>query len=46
VAPEMLGDQGVPVFGTGMLDIGGIPPRTVEWLGPDRWMVFDVHGNR
>lgn len=46
VAPVSLGEAGVPVFDTGVLGMGGLEPRTVEWLGPDKWMVFDVHGNR
>lgn len=46
VAPHRLGEEGVPVFGTGALGLDGLEPHTTEWLGPDRWMVFDVHGNR
>jgi len=46
VSPRTLGAEGVPVFGTGVLGVAGIAPRTVEWVGPDRWMEFDVHGHR
>ncbi len=46
VAPLTLGATGVPVFGTGIIGLPGIEPRSVERVGPDNWMEFDVHGNR
>jgi diaminohydroxyphosphoribosylaminopyrimidine deaminase/5-amino-6-(5-phosphoribosylamino)uracil reductase len=46
VAPCLLGAAGVPVFGTGIIGIAGLEPRTVEQIGPDKWMEFDVYGNR
>lgn len=46
VSPATLGPEGVPVFGTGVLGVPGRAPRKVCTLGQDRWMEFDVHGNR
>jgi diaminohydroxyphosphoribosylaminopyrimidine deaminase / 5-amino-6-(5-phosphoribosylamino)uracil reductase len=46
VAPGSLGAEGVLVFGTGEIGIDGLTPRTVERVGPDTWMEFDVHGDR
>jgi diaminohydroxyphosphoribosylaminopyrimidine deaminase/5-amino-6-(5-phosphoribosylamino)uracil reductase len=46
VAPTRLGAGGVPLFGTGEIGLGGLAPRTVERVGPDTWMEFDVHGDR
>jgi len=46
VAPITLGAAGVPVFGTGIIGFPGVEPRSVERVGPDDWMEFDVHGNR
>jgi diaminohydroxyphosphoribosylaminopyrimidine deaminase/5-amino-6-(5-phosphoribosylamino)uracil reductase len=46
VAPCLLGAAGVPVFGTGIIGIADLEPRTVEQIGPDKWMEFDVYGNR
>ena len=40
------GRTGVPVFGTGIVGLPGLEPRSVERVGPDDWMEFDVHGNR
>jgi diaminohydroxyphosphoribosylaminopyrimidine deaminase/5-amino-6-(5-phosphoribosylamino)uracil reductase len=45
VSPVTLGIEGVPAFGGGQVGLTGVP-RSVEWLGPDKWMEFDVHGNR
>jgi diaminohydroxyphosphoribosylaminopyrimidine deaminase / 5-amino-6-(5-phosphoribosylamino)uracil reductase len=46
VSPNTLGPGGVPVFGTGVVGVPGLAPSMVTDLGPDRWMEFDVHGNR
>lgn len=46
VSPRRLGPGGVPVFGTGVVGVPGMAPSLVTDLGPDRWMEFDVHGNR
>lgn len=46
VSSRQLGPGGVPVFGTGTIGVGGLSPSSVTELGPDRWMEFDVHGNR
>ena len=46
VSPSALGAAGVPVFGTGVVGFPAWSPRSVERLGPDGWMEFDVHGNR
>jgi diaminohydroxyphosphoribosylaminopyrimidine deaminase / 5-amino-6-(5-phosphoribosylamino)uracil reductase len=46
VSPSSLGDEGVPVFGTGVIGVNGIAPQSIERVGSDNWMVFDVHGNR
>ncbi|MCC7179250.1 MAG: bifunctional diaminohydroxyphosphoribosylaminopyrimidine deaminase/5-amino-6-(5-phosphoribosylamino)uracil reductase RibD [Acidobacteria bacterium] len=46
VAPERLGAGGVLLFGTGEIGIGGLTPRSIERVGPDTWMEFDVHGDR
>jgi diaminohydroxyphosphoribosylaminopyrimidine deaminase / 5-amino-6-(5-phosphoribosylamino)uracil reductase len=46
VAPISLGADGVPVFGTGIIGVPGVEARSVERVGPDDWMEFDVHGNR
>jgi diaminohydroxyphosphoribosylaminopyrimidine deaminase/5-amino-6-(5-phosphoribosylamino)uracil reductase len=46
VSSVPLGAGGVPVFGTGVVGVPGVDPRAVTTLGPDRWMEFDVHGNR
>ena len=46
VSPNRLGPGGVPVFGTGLVGVPGMDPSRVIELGPDRWMEFDVHGNR
>ncbi|MCC7032683.1 MAG: bifunctional diaminohydroxyphosphoribosylaminopyrimidine deaminase/5-amino-6-(5-phosphoribosylamino)uracil reductase RibD [Acidobacteria bacterium] len=46
VAPVRLGPGGVLLFGTGDVGMGGTAPRSVERVGPDTWMEFDVHGNR
>ncbi|MGE0460943.1 MAG: bifunctional diaminohydroxyphosphoribosylaminopyrimidine deaminase/5-amino-6-(5-phosphoribosylamino)uracil reductase RibD [Vicinamibacterales bacterium] len=46
VARERLGAGGVLLFGTGEIGIGGLAPRSIERVGPDTWMEFDVHGDR
>jgi diaminohydroxyphosphoribosylaminopyrimidine deaminase/5-amino-6-(5-phosphoribosylamino)uracil reductase len=46
VSSNALGPGGVPVFGTGVVGVPGVAPSLVTELGPDRWMEFDVHGNR
>lgn len=46
VSSNRLGPGGVPVFGTGVVGVPGLTPATITELGPDRWMEFDVHGNR
>ena len=46
VAPTSLGAEGVPLFGTGEIGVGGLAPRVVARVGPDTWMEFDVHGDR
>jgi diaminohydroxyphosphoribosylaminopyrimidine deaminase/5-amino-6-(5-phosphoribosylamino)uracil reductase len=45
VSSKRLGSGGVPLFGTGVVGVPGLAPRTVTQLGPDCWMEFDVHGN-
>jgi diaminohydroxyphosphoribosylaminopyrimidine deaminase / 5-amino-6-(5-phosphoribosylamino)uracil reductase len=46
VSSHRLGPGGVPVFGTGVVGVPGVEPSRVIDVGPDRWMEFDVHGNR
>ncbi len=46
VAPQTLGEAGVPAFGLDADPLGGLQPLRTEALGPDVWMEFDVHGNR
>jgi diaminohydroxyphosphoribosylaminopyrimidine deaminase/5-amino-6-(5-phosphoribosylamino)uracil reductase len=45
VSSRPLGPGGVPLFGTGVVGVPGAEPREVTQLGPDCWMVFDVHGH-
>jgi diaminohydroxyphosphoribosylaminopyrimidine deaminase/5-amino-6-(5-phosphoribosylamino)uracil reductase len=42
---RLLGSQGVPVFGTGDMTVGGRRPDRTAAVGADVWMEFDVHGN-
>ena len=48
---RLVGDLQVHLRGgtapiAGMARAPGVDPRAVTTLGPDRWMEFDVHGNR
>jgi diaminohydroxyphosphoribosylaminopyrimidine deaminase/5-amino-6-(5-phosphoribosylamino)uracil reductase len=43
-SPRPLGPGGVPAFG-GLDPTAGVTPRTVEAVGEDTWMEFDVHRN-
>jgi diaminohydroxyphosphoribosylaminopyrimidine deaminase / 5-amino-6-(5-phosphoribosylamino)uracil reductase len=45
VAPAVLGDGGVKLFGGVDLPLSKLTPVKVDTLGPDTWMEADVHGH-
>lgn len=46
VAPEMIGETGVKLFGGLPVPLSDMMPVRVETLGPDAWLEADVYGRR
>ena len=46
VAPTVLGERGVKLFGGIDVPLSELIPAKVDTLGPDTWMEADVHGHR